>query len=77
MLVKTFGLYMITISALMNKDKTTKNIYKHNFPQVIFLLVHPNAPHAYDYKCITCDYQQVNAEEKEVQDVSHVAPLVL
>ncbi|KAG9351199.1 hypothetical protein JZ751_025090 [Albula glossodonta] len=36
-----------------------------------------DAPHTDDDHGVQCDEQQVDAEEQEVHDVSHVAPLVL
>lgn len=40
-------------------------------------LVEPDAPHADDDHGVAGDEQQVDAEEQEVEDVSHVAPVVL
>lgn len=40
-------------------------------------LVDPDAPHADDDEGVAGDEEQIGAEEQEVQDVAHVAPLVL
>lgn len=40
-------------------------------------LVDPDAPHADDDNGVAGDEEQIDAEEQEVQDIAHMAPLVL